>query len=162
MKIENKNMKTLTMKPSLLQQGFTLIEVMIVVAVIGILASIAFPSYTEYVRRADRAEARTAIMKGSQQLERRFTELGAYPAAADFPKLFGLAVGATVKSGTDNPSTGKYVLTYAPAGTPADSFVITASRVGGGDIECGNLTYTNLGQRDRTGTNWSAQDCWRR
>ena len=58
--------------------GFTLIELMIVVAIIGLLASIAYPSYQEYVRRGARAEARAAIMQMAQLQERYFTDRGGY------------------------------------------------------------------------------------
>ena len=47
-------------------KGFTLIEVMIVVAIVGILAAIALPSYNEYIRRGHRAEARAALLQGAQ------------------------------------------------------------------------------------------------
>lgn len=59
-------------------RGFTLIELMIVVAVIGILAAIAYPSYQEYVRKAKRAEGRTALMELLQQQERYMTQRNTY------------------------------------------------------------------------------------
>eukprot|EP01136_Pigoraptor_vietnamica_P013455 Opistho-1_new@54474 len=66
-------------------QGFTLIEVMIVVAVIGILSAIALPSYNEYVLRSHRANARAALLQAAQWLERAATAQGSYPAAAAIP-----------------------------------------------------------------------------
>ena len=66
-------------------QGFTLIELMIVVAVVAILSSIAYPSYTEYVRRGHRAEARAGLLQGQQWLERAATATGTYPASSAFP-----------------------------------------------------------------------------
>lgn len=59
-------------------KGFTLVELMIVVAIIGILAAIAYPSYTEYVRKGWRAEARAAIMQLLQQQERYMTQRNTY------------------------------------------------------------------------------------
>jgi type IV pilus assembly protein PilE len=65
--------------------GFTLIEVMIVVAVVAILAAIALPSYTEYVQRTHRANARGALLQATQWMERAATAQGSYPAATAIP-----------------------------------------------------------------------------
>lgn len=56
------------------EKGFTLIELMIVVAIIGILASIAYPSYKEYVAKSRRAEAKATLMAGQQWMERFYSE----------------------------------------------------------------------------------------
>ena len=56
------------------QQGFTLIELMIVVAIVGILSAIAYPSYAEYVRRGHRADARAGLLQAQQWLERASTD----------------------------------------------------------------------------------------
>ncbi len=61
-------------------RGFTLIELMIVVAVVGILAAVAYPSYQESVRKARRAEGRTALMEMLQQQERYMTQNNTYLA----------------------------------------------------------------------------------
>src|SRR5256885_9595200 len=66
-------------------QGFTLIELMIVVAVVGILGAIAIPSYSEYIRRGHRAEARAGLLQAAQWLERASTATGTYPLTAAFP-----------------------------------------------------------------------------
>ena len=60
------------------QQGFTLIELMIVVVIVAILASLSYPSYREYVRRSARAEAKAALLENAQFMERNFTAANRY------------------------------------------------------------------------------------
>lgn len=60
------------------QAGFTLIEVMVVVAIVGILAAIAYPSYTDSIRKGKRAEARAAVMNLLQQQERYQSQMNKY------------------------------------------------------------------------------------
>ncbi len=67
------------------QTGFTLIELMIVVALVGVLASVAYPSYSEYVRKSRRAEARVALMETLQQQERYMSQNNTYLAFSEDP-----------------------------------------------------------------------------
>ena len=116
-------------------RGFTLIEVMIVVAIVGILSAIALPSYNEYIRRGHRAEARAALLQGAQWMERAATATGTYPLTASFPTTL-----TTMQS-------GRY--TVAVASPPASAasgaaFILTATPAGGqvGD-KCGSYTLTH-------------------
>ncbi|WP_462387429.1 type IV pilin protein [Acidovorax sp. Q11] len=121
------------------QRGFTLIEVMIVVAIVAILTAIALPSYTEYVRRGHRAEARAALLQAAQWMERAATATGTYPATASFP-----ATLTTIKS-------GRYTIALASPPASAASgtaYTLTATPAGGqaGD-RCGSYTLTHTGVR---------------
>ena len=135
-------------------RGFTLIEVMIVVAIVAVLSAIALPSYQEYIRRGHRAEARAALLQAAQWLERAATATGTYPLTASFPTTL-----TTMQS-------GRY--TVAVASPPASAasgaaFTLTATPAGGqvGD-KCGNYTLTHSGVRGAASAASGAlvTECW--
>lgn len=137
--------------------GFTLIELMIVVAIVGILASIAYPSYQESVRRSNRAECKGVIVSLANVLERRFSATSSYldPLNPDpMPAAFGQC-----------PADGGAARYTLAVNVPADglSFTITATRAGAQATDrCGDLTLTNTALRGIANADAGvvAGDCW--
>jgi type IV pilus assembly protein PilE len=148
-------MKVQTMTNSLKRnRGFTLIEVMVVVAIVAILASVALPSYQEYVRRGNRAEARAAILNLAQLQERNFTDRGSYAAVGTTSTAPWAATSFFSGSSYANR---KYDLTVALNG---NAFTITAKPSNGySDPTCNWLTLASDGTKGSTAG--SAATCWK-
>ena len=129
------------MKP---QTGFTLIELMIVVAVISILAMIAYPSYQNQVERGRLAEGKAAITQAATRMERCYSTKGTYKNC--------------ISSGIDSES-GYYRVSVTAVDN--NTFTLTASRVkASGANQCGNLTLTQTGKTGVSGASKSASECW--
>lgn len=133
------------------QNGFTLIELMVVVAIVGILGAIALPSYTAYIKRGDRASARAALLEARQFMERFYSTNDAY----DKDKA-NTAVALPVRLQAVPAEVPKYDLSIS-ASAP-NSFTLTATPRG--LDKCGNLTITNTGLKGTSST-LTVQECWK-
>ena len=119
------------------QKGFTLIELMIVVAIIGILAAVALPAYQDYTAKAKVAEATTISSTARTALALAYNEGNLYPGGATTTNaLLGLAAAADIK--------GKYVTSVTAASTSALVGTVTVVMQGTGDatIDTKNIVYT--------------------
>lgn len=135
------------------QTGFTLIELMIVVAIIGIISAIAYPSYMESVRKSNRADGKAALNDVSQRLQRCFTAYSSYTHAS-------CTVGQTlVGGGSVNSGEGMYAVT---GNLTATTFALTAAPVAGSpqtaDTKCASLTLNQAGLEGASGS--LGAGCW--
>lgn len=136
------------------RRGFTLIELMITIAIVGILSAIAYPSYQDYVRKARRADAQTGLLELVQFMERLYTGNGTYLVGGNSPTL----------PFTESPKDGAtkyYDLGFTADPSPtATTYVLEAVPKGAmaGDA-CGSLRIANTGVKSRTGS-LVLERCW--
>lgn len=121
-------------------KGFTLVELMIVIAIIGVLGSLAYPSYVSHVKKANRADGIDSLLALAGRMEEYYMNNDTY-------------VDAAVANATS--SDGLYTLSITTA--TAFAYTITATPVGG-DSYCGNLTLNSLGVKGTSAG--TVANCW--
>jgi type IV pilus assembly protein PilE len=131
------------------QRGFTIVEVVIVCAIVAILAALAVPSYLSSMQKGRRSDAKSALVAAAGQLERYFTERSTYATAT-------LGSGGVYPSTSQNgyytlSITNKTATTYTLNAVPASLQV--------GD-PCGTFTYTDQGVKGVTGGTYTTANCW--
>jgi len=136
------------MKHTRRQLGFTLIEVLVAMACVAVLVTVAWPSYQGLLERSQRAQARTALLQAAHWLERAASANGNYPASTDIPASVLQVEGQRYQiQVTSSPQS--YALSATPIGTQsADA--------------CGTLTLNHLGVRGVQGGSQTAAQCWSR
>jgi type IV pilus assembly protein PilE len=136
-------------------RGFSLIELMVTVAVVAILATIAMASYSSQIQKSRRTDARSAILDLAGREEKLFTTVNAYSGA---PSDLGYgAVGAVFPI---TVGSGYYQVSVAVANPPI-SYLITATAIGpqAADTKCTTLSVDQFGSQTSTGTE-TAATCW--
>lgn len=142
--------------------GFTLIELMVTVAIVGILASIALPAYSSYVARARRADARGQLLQAAQFMQRFYAANDQYSVSRDGSKT---AAQALADAGLDHsPASGGqlYQLATPVVPTTENTFTLTMAPVataGMANDACGSFTLNGAGQKGVTGSA-SVDTCW--
>lgn len=158
----------------LTQQGFTLIELMIAVSIIGILAAIAYPSYQDSVRKSRRADAKGALLGFANAMERRFTETNSYCDAGGTGGANSCFPG-TIDTGINDTGSPSIFPAQSPVdGGPAyynltinvvsaSTYTLYATPTGAqSNDKCGTLTLTQTGARNITNqtSGITVADCW--
>lgn len=126
--------------------GFTLIEMLVVVSVAAILASLAVASYSAYVQQSRRADAKAALNALAQRLERCYTQFGRYDhddCGIDAPY---------------NSPEGHYSIDLAEVTAATYALSATPTGAQANDSRCTGFTLNQLGEREATGSH--ADDCW--
>lgn len=138
-----------------------MVELMIVVAIIGILAAVAYPSYQEHVARARRGDAKAVLMETVQYMERLYTQSGRYGTLDGSGNYV-----AAVLPITEAPKDGSpkfYDITFAAGEPTATTFEVRAVPKGAmASDPCGSFSMTHAGVRNVVSASRSATECWAR
>jgi type IV pilus assembly protein PilE len=136
-----------------MMKGFTLVELLVAVAVIGILSAIAYPSYRDSVRKAHRTDAKQALLDLGQRMERLYTEGNRFSVAS-------LGSGTGDISAATSPE-GYYSLSFSNLEVSAYTAKATRTSKGGQNTDpCGEFTLSHTGQKGVTGGSLNAAECW--
>ncbi|MEW6982136.1 type IV pilin protein [Colwelliaceae bacterium 6471] len=136
------------MKNSLKQIGFTLIELMIAVAIVGILAAVAYPSYVDFVKRSNRAEAQSELLRIANLQEQYYMDHRTY--TSDMTQL-GLGADPYI------PEQGNYSIDTSAIAADGSTYTLTATAINAqaSDTTCAKFNVNELGTKSATSAN-----CW--
>lgn len=131
-----------------IHRGFSLIELMIAVAIVAILSSIAYPVYISQIQRGKRAEVRAVLLEAQQFMERQYSARDQYSANLPARLQQSPMQGSAAYSVTVTATVSAFTLTAAPVGAQASD-------------KCKQLTLTNTGARGTNSTTSNITECWR-
>jgi type IV pilus assembly protein PilE len=136
------------------QKGFTLIELMIAVAIVGILTSVGYPSYQNHIKKAKRVEAQGALVSFATAMEQWRVENNSYKAGTDGTTISEVFADQVPTDG----GTKTYTLSLV---SDATSYTLTATPYGTqADDTCGTLTLKSTGEKGANGTSPDTAGCW--
>ena len=131
-------------------RGFTLIELMIVIAVLSIIVAVGYPSYMEHVKKSRRAEGMGQLLELADRMERAYSDLGTYPATTDISEVYMVT--------TDG---GFYTLSIVTSNNVSFTVSATPTSLGKQNTDkCKTFTLTSLGQKSISGSVPNSQ-CWK-
>lgn len=139
-------------------RGVTLIELMIVIVILGVLTTIAVPSYRRYLLRTNRSEAKIALLRLQTAQEKRYLQTNAYTN-----DVTGDPTANPPGLGLQNVSeTSKYDIAITALSADGQTYTATATPKAAqtADTDCMNFTINERGVRTNSGTSTS-QDCWK-
>ena len=140
-------------------RGMTLIELMIVVAILGIIAAIGYPSYLDHVKKTRRSEGMGELLELADRLERHYSDFGTYDKVVA-GVVSDMAIADIYQAATRN---GYYTLSI-DSGTDNVDFTARAAPTSLGQQDtdkCGTFVITSQGTKTVTGGSLSASDCWK-
>lgn len=141
--------------------GFTLIELMIAVAIVAVLAAIAYPNYQQYLLKSGRSDGHAKLTQVMQAQERFYSQNQSYTANLG---VGGLAFPGTAANAPVDSDEGRYRIAAQACGagiqlTRCVRLVATAVNQQAADASCGDLILTSQGVKDITGTS-AREACW--
>ena len=143
------------------RDGFTLIELMIVMAIIAILAAIGYPSYQETVARSKRSDAKAVLLETVQWIERQYTVSGRYDQLGNGNALNTAALPYAIAP-KGSGATAAYNISFTAAPT-VNAFTLQAVPTGSmASDKCGTFTLTGVGVQALSGASATVAECWQR